>query len=103
MQFEAFINPVTAARRAYPFVLVLQSDWASNVKERIVAPVARREGIRPMVLKVAPIITIDGSEHLVLVPALTGVRARDLRDSIGSFASERAALLAAIDYLFFGI
>lgn len=103
MQCEGFINPISAARRVYPYVLVLQSDWATDSPERIVAPVVPRERMRSNALRVTPIITIDGAEHLVLVPALTGVRARDLRDSIGSFASERQALLAAVDYLFFGI
>jgi hypothetical protein len=56
-----------------------------------------------MPLQVTPVISIEGSEHLVLVPALSGVRTRDLRASIGSFAADRQALLAAIDYLFFGL
>jgi toxin CcdB len=101
-QFEGFINPIAAARPVYPYVLVLQSDWASDFQERIVAPVVPRAQIRPTPLKVTPLITIDRSEYLVLVPALSGVRTRDLRVSIGSFASDRQALLAAIDYLFFG-
>jgi hypothetical protein len=102
MQFEGFINPIHAARRVYPYVLVLQSDWAADFQERIVAPIVLRDQMQATSLKVTPIVVIDGSEHLVLVPALAGVRTRDLRDPIGSFASERSSLLAAIDYLFFG-
>jgi toxin CcdB len=102
MQFEGFINPITAARASYPYVLVLQSDWVSGVPDRIVAPVVPREFLPHAALAATPMITIERIEHLVLVPALMGVRARDLRESIGSFASERNALLAAIDYLFFG-
>jgi hypothetical protein len=102
-QFEAFINPITAARRVYPYVLVLQSDWALDFPERIVAPVVPRAVMPHTALTATPLITIGRTEHLVLVPALMGVRARDLRESIGSFASARDALLAAIDYLFFGL
>jgi toxin CcdB len=102
MQFEGFRNPISAARRAYPYLLVLQADWISEVQERIVAPVVPRESTQVATVKLTPVVAIDGREYLVLVPALTAVRARDLRESIGSFASERDALLAAIDYLFFG-
>jgi toxin CcdB len=103
MQFEAFRNPISTARRAYPFLLVLQADWISEVRERIVAPMVARESMRVATVKLTPIVPIDGREYLVMVPALTSVRASDLRESIGSFASEREALLAALDYLFFGL
>jgi hypothetical protein len=41
-QFEVFPNPVTRARRSYPFVVVLQADVAEDGRERAVAPVAPR-------------------------------------------------------------
>ena len=53
--------------------------------------------------RLTPIIAFDGSEHVVLVPALMGVRTRDLGERRGSIASARSELLAAIDYLFFGV
>jgi hypothetical protein len=40
---------------------------------------------------------------MVLVPALAGVRTRDLMKRDGSLAAARGELLAAIDYLFFGV
>jgi len=103
MQFEGFSNPIPAARHAYPYLLVLQADWIEDMPERIVAPVVPRDSMRLDAVKLTPIVVIDGREHAVMVPALTAVRARDLRESIGSFAAERDTLLAAIDYLFFGI
>ena len=41
-QFDVFVNPIVAARRAYPFVAVLQSDLADTGRDRIVAPLAPR-------------------------------------------------------------
>ena len=40
---------------------------------------------------------------MVLVPALTGMHSRDLMKRHGSLAAARGELLAAIDYLFFGV
>jgi hypothetical protein len=40
-QFDVFVNPISQARRAYPYVAVLQSDLAEAGPERIVAPLCR--------------------------------------------------------------
>jgi toxin CcdB len=102
-QFDVFVNPIAATRRAYPFVAVLQSDFARDASDPIVAPMVARESISNIAGRLAPIVIFQGSEHVVLVPALTGVRSRELAERRGSIASARSEVLAAIDYLFFGI
>ena len=42
-QFDVFENLITRARRAYPFVVVLQAEVADTGRDRIVAP-ARAPG-----------------------------------------------------------
>jgi hypothetical protein len=56
-----------------------------------------------VISRITPIVALDGTEHMVLVPALTGMRSRDLTERYGSVAESRSELLAAIDYLFFGV
>lgn len=103
MQFDAFINPIIAARRAYPFVIVLQSDFAQGVRDQIVAPLVPRESLSKVTGRLTPTVLMDSSEYVVLVPALAAVRRRDLGQNVGSLATARNELLAAIDYLFFGV
>jgi hypothetical protein len=55
-----------------------------------------------VISRLTPVLTLEGSEHMVLVPALTGMQARDLKQRRCSIAAARSDLLAAIDYLFFG-
>jgi CcdB protein len=50
-----------------------------------------------------PVVALQGADHVVLVPRLTVIRSRDLQEKVSSIASARASLLAAIDYLFFGV
>lgn len=102
-QFDVFVNPIARARRAYPYVVALQSDFARDEHDPIVAPLVPHESMSKIAGRLTPIIVFDGSEHVVLVPSLMGVRSRDLIDRRGSIASARSELLAAIDYLFFGI
>jgi toxin CcdB len=102
-QFDVFVNPIARARRAYPYVVALQSDFAGDEHDPIVAPIAPRDAMSKIAGRLTPIITFQGSEHVVLVPSLVGVQSRDLVDSRGSLSSARSELLAAIDYLFFGV
>jgi toxin CcdB len=103
MQFDVFVNPIAAARRAYPFVVVLQSDFAQGARDQIVAPLVPREALGKITGRLTPIVVVESSEHVALVPALAGVRRRDLGECISSLAANRSDLLAAIDYLFFGV
>jgi toxin CcdB len=102
-QFDVFANAIPATRRAYPFLVALQSNIAQSAHDQIVAPLVPLELIPKVISRLTPIVVWDGVEHMVLVPALTGMRLRDLAVKRGSIASARSEVLAAIDYLFFGI
>jgi toxin CcdB len=105
-QFDVFVNSIAATRRAYPFVVALQSDLTQDgrdQRDQIVAPVVPLRLIRKVISRLTPIVALDGSEHMVLVPALTGMSFRDLKQRHASLTSARSELLAAIDYLFFGV
>lgn len=101
-QFDLYVNPILAARRAYPYVVVMQSDFAAP-SEQIVAPLAPSIPSLKVTGRLAPRVTVNGSDHHVFVPRLAAIRTRDLSTRVGSIAPARAELLAAIDYLFFGI
>ena len=102
-QFDVFANPIPTTRRAYPFVVSLQSDFAQHARDQIVAPLVPIGLIPKLISRLTPIVTLDGVEHMVLVPALTGMRRRDLTTRHTSLVSARNELLGAIDYLFFGV
>ena len=103
-QFDVYANPVAAARRAYPFVVALQSDFTLNAPHQIVvAPLAPLNSMSNVAGRLTPIVAFHGGNHVVLVHALAAVRTRDLKERNGAMASARNALLAAIDYLFFGV
>jgi toxin CcdB len=103
VQFDVFVNPIVAARRAYPFVVVLQSDFAATTRDLLAAPLVPRRALTPIAGRLTPIVEIDSMEHVVLVADLAPVRQRDLSTPVGSLVARRADLLDAIDYLFFGV
>jgi toxin CcdB len=102
-QFDVFVNPVIAARPAYPYVVTLQSNFAEDFRERIVAPMAPRASMPAVSGRLTPVVDFNAGHYVVLMPAMTGVRARDLGAHRGSISAARGELLAALDYLFFGV
>jgi len=104
-QFDIFANPLLSARRAYPFVVAMQSDFAAHAIDQIVAPLAPKDSMLNLnvVGRLTPAVVVNGAAHFVIVPRMTAMRSRDLGKSVSSVATARADILAAIDYLFFGI
>jgi hypothetical protein len=101
-QFDVFVNPVPAARSAFPFVVAMQSDFAAIPAEQIVAPVAARSALASGG-RLTPKVAIQGAEHIVFIPRMRVIQSRDLTANVCSVASARTELLAAIDLLFFGV
>lgn len=102
-QFEVFPNPVTRARRAYPHVVVLQADVAQIGRDRAVAPTAPRAAFAAIPGRLTPVVTIEQEDFVLLVTSLTIIPARSLGPAVASLADRREEILAAIDYLFFGV
>jgi toxin CcdB len=94
-QFEVFANPVARARASYPFVVMLQADVARRGRERAVAPVAPRAAFPVVAGRLTPIMAIERDEFVLSV--------QRLGRAVASLADRRDDILAAIDYLFFGV
>src|SRR4029077_14653535 len=102
-QFDVFVNPFATARRAYPFVVAMQSDLTVIGAEERVAPMAPIDNARSSARRISPTVTLKGNDLAVVVPRLAVIRTRDLLEKVGSIADARTELLAAIDVLFFGV
>ena len=102
-QFDVFVNPIQSARRGYPYVVAMQSDFTINGAEQLVAPIASIDYAQSAARRVMPVVALQGLDLVVVVPRLTVMRSRDLIEKISSLATARTELLAAIDYLFFGV
>lgn len=102
-QFDVFVNPIAQARRAYPYVAVLQADVADAGRERIVAPLVPRSRLPGTVGRLTPHVRVSDLDHVLLVPAMAAIAAADLRELRGRLTAHREAIVAALDYLFLGV
>jgi toxin CcdB len=102
-QLEVFANPLVRARRAFPYVVVLQSDVSVQGRERIVAFLAPRSQVAPLPGRLTPIVQFAGKEFIVLLPWMTNVPASELRKPVADLAPFRDRIVDAIDWQFLGI
>jgi hypothetical protein len=99
-QFDVLHNPIPRARRALPFVAVLQSDLADTGHDRVVAPLAPYAAMPALAGRLIPIVRVAEEEYAVLVPSLTALPVPDLLHVVANLADDRERILAALDYLF---
>ena len=102
-QFDVYPNPVSAARRAYPLVINLQSDLMADGALAVVAPLASRHLLPGAVGRLTPAVHVNDQEYLVMTNSLSSLPVRDLEKRIVNLANHRQRLSAAIDLLFFGV
>jgi toxin CcdB len=102
-QYDVVDNPVPRARRAFPFVAILQSDLADTGSDRIVAPLVPRARIPGVVGRLTPIVKMKGVDYVLIVPRLTAVPAAELRAVKDNLLGYRRDIVAALDVLFLGV
>jgi toxin CcdB len=101
-QFDVLDNPIPRARRALPFVAILQSDFAETGRDRVVAPLAPRAAMPTLAGRLIPIVTVENQDYALLVPSLTALPVTDLRYVVANLADHREQIVAALGYLFIG-
>ncbi|HJS89399.1 MAG TPA: CcdB family protein [Steroidobacteraceae bacterium] len=102
-QYEVFDNPISHARRAFPFVSILQSDLADTGFDRIIAPLVPRARMSGAVGRLMPIVKVLGVDHVLLVPRMVPVTAADLPTAKDTLTAYRNEIVTALDLLFLGV
>jgi len=87
---------------SYPLVVDVQADVHAKLATHLVAPLISRARYSQPLTRLTPIVTIRDTEYVVLVPSLAAVPSASLGEVVGSLASHRNALIAAIDLLVTG-
>jgi toxin CcdB len=100
---DIYRNPDPVSAELLPFVVDAQSDLLSDLPTCMVVPLARPEAIEAMpILRLNPSVTVDGLSLVVLTQDMAPVPRRMLKASVGSLATQRDEILAALDFLFTG-
>jgi len=98
-QFDVYANPSRITRRAYPFIVDIQSDIVSAIATRIVVPLGRKVDFKNEEMKkLTPTVKYEGEEFLLIVPQIASMPAKALKNPIGSLSHLRQEIIAAVDF-----
>ncbi len=103
-QFDVHRNANPATRSRIPYLLDVQSDLLDPLATRVVVPLCKPEILsgRPAE-RLNPGFEVEGRKVLMLTPELAGVQRRHLGERVANLASERRAIIGALDLLITGI
>lgn len=101
-QFDVLPNPVPQTRGLYPFVVILQADTVPTNDELVLAFLSPRQRYPATPGRLNPVVDVGGEPHVLLTQSITNLRKAHLRRPVGTVASDRDKITAALDFLFFG-
>ncbi len=100
-QFDVYRNP--RGGTVYPLVVDVQSELFAQLESRVVVPMSLRDRYpAPILARAIPIVTVEGREYAMVVPAMAAIAKSTLGKSLGSLATRRADILVALDLLLEG-
>jgi toxin CcdB len=103
-QFSVHKNKNAKTRAAFPFLVNVQSDLLTGLRTRVVIPLIKQATIGKKPIKdLTPVVDMDGHKYVMLTPQLAGIALSELGAEVGSVASSRDEIIAALDFLVTGI
>jgi len=103
-QFDIYENPNKKSRTAYPFIIDMQNNIVDDLASRIVAPLALYSKFKEQeIKKLTPRVSYKGQEFLILIPQITSMPAKLLKEPIGSLSHLRDEIIGALDFAIIGI
>jgi toxin CcdB len=102
LQFGVYRNRNAATQAVYPLLLNLQSELISETGTRVVVPLVPAGHAIAAMPPLTPTISLGNKPHVMATPLMGAMELADLGGFEGDLSSERATILAAIDFLFSG-
>lgn len=102
-QFDVYLNPNPATRKATPYLLDVQADLLETLATRVVVPLMLAEEMGLAAKYLNPQFKIKGAAVVMSTAELAGVSIRSLGDRVLSLKNKRDEIIAALDFLFTGI
>ncbi len=103
-QFDVYENSSKQTRKAYPYILDIQHSLIEDIATRIVVPLGNAELLKNEELKGLTLkIEFEGSQLLVLIPQITSMPTKSLRNPIGTLSHFRDEIISALDLAIIGI
>ena len=103
-QFDVYTNPSKKSREAYPYIIDIQNALISDITTRIVIPLGKFSHFRNEQMNgLTPLIEYKNEQYILLTPQISSMQSKLLNNPVGSIASLRDDIIAAVDFAITGI
>lgn len=99
-QFQAYRNTRPSSAEV-PFLLDVQSDLVQT-GSRLVVPLVRKDRYGRLYTRLNLELSVEDIAVVASVSDMAAIDARELREAVADFSSQRAEVLSAIDFLISG-
>lgn len=103
-QFAVYKNK-SRNKLAYPYFIDVQAEMLEHLNTRLVMPLTQKTDLNSQVKVLAPVVTIEQIDYIVLANMITTTDVKNLKDenAVLDASHIRDQLVAAIDMMILGI
>lgn len=102
-QFDVYLNPNVATRKAIPYLLDVQADLLDSLATRVVVPLVLAEEMGHAAKHLNPQFKVKGVAVVMSTAELAGISNRSLGDKVAALKNKRDEIISALVMLFTGI
>ena len=103
-QFDVFRNHSATTCKHYPYLVDIQSPYLEELATRIVIPLGKATLFKNTAMKgLTPEVIFHDENLLLLIPQISSISKKQLKEPIGSITHLRDELMNALDFAIFGI
>jgi toxin CcdB len=102
-QFTVYQNKHPQSKKLMPYLLDVQAELLSDLQTCVVVPLTAADKNKDKTIsRLTPIVTVDGTEYLMLTPQLAGIMRKELGKPVTTLSDARNEIIGAIDFLVTG-
>ena len=102
-QYTAYDNPNRATRKAYPYLLEIQSNLLDDLRTTVVIPLCPKAAVNGPISRLCQIVRISGKDFILLTQQIAAIDRNGLGKAVADWSRYRAQIVAALDFLISGI
>jgi toxin CcdB len=103
-QFHVYENQSKASRKAYPYLLDIQSNLLDELRTTAVVPLSPfSQSAKAAITRLTPVVSFQGKSWVVLTPQIAGVDRNHVGKLVADLTPYRGEIVAALDFLISGI
>ena len=102
-QYMVYKNSNPNSKKAYPYLLDVQSNFLESLETRIVIPLSLLSLFQNReIAKLTPTFKIEGKDYLLLTPQMASINRKQLGSQVSDLSNKHHEILSSIDFLITG-